>query len=279
MNPTEVTEIPVESVRVFVHRARSQEGFEGLKASIQAEGLKMPIQVRDISDRPAGERKRPEGGLFRYELVCGQGRLTAFQELGIRKIPALIVDAPESEIVGRFLAENMMRKPLPWAEKARLVKADLDAGMTVEQVAARYHISQGHARKFAQVLGRTAAGLESEVAAMPLNDAEVLTTLPAEHQTIVVEMARETGEPQIRDLVRKAREVVEQEGALSLPALKQSLQRLDEDLKATRQRLKLLRLHRSLGPQNIESLLQRKDIRTALQKAGVNVAKFEALSH
>lgn len=276
----EVTQIDVEAVKVFVHRAREKEGFEQLKASIADPeiGLKMPIQVRDISERPAAERKRPNGGCYKYELICGQGRLTAFRELGIKRIPALIVDAPEAEIVGRFLAENMMRKPLPWAEKARLVKADMDAGMSAEEVAARYHISPGHARKFAAVLNKTAQGLEDEVASLPMNEAEVLTTLPAEHQSIVVEVARETGDRQIRNLVRKAQQVIEEQGTLSVSALKQSLQRIDEDLKRARERLKLLRLHHSLGPQNIAALLEQKEFRAALSKAGVNVAKFEALS-
>ena len=41
--------------------------------------------------------------------------------------------------------------------------------------------------------------------------------------------------------------------------------------------MKLIRLHHSLGPQNIAPMLANKQIRTLLKSAGVNIEKFEKL--
>lgn len=275
---TQIHELDVDSIKIFVSRARDKAGFEQMKQSIADVGLKMPIQVRDISERPAAERKRPEGGLYKYELVVGQGRLTAFRELGKRKIPALIVSAPETEIVGRFLAENMIRKPLPWAEKARLVKGEIDAGSTVEEVARKFVITTGHVYKFLRILSKTAKGLEEDVAALPMLEAEQMTTLPPDEQAIVVEVLRESSERQVRDVLRKAKELTETEGTLTKPALEAALRKVDDDLKALRQSLKLARLHHALGVQNLQTLLQDAKFKKALTAAGVNLKRFEEVT-
>src|SRR5438552_15341365 len=115
-----ITMVPVEEIKFFVRRSRAAAPYSRLKDSIKEMGLKIPIIVRDISSLPRVERRRQDGsgGTYRYELICGQGRLQAFRELQIDKIPAVIHDVAEAEIVGRFLAENVMRKKLSWVEKA-----------------------------------------------------------------------------------------------------------------------------------------------------------------
>lgn len=272
-------EIPVDQIKVFVGRSRADEPFQRMKDSMKERGLKMPIQVRDISSWPASDRRREDGGLYRFELICGQGRLEAAKQLRWKKIAALVVNAPEAEIVGRFLAENMIRKPLPWVEKARLVKAELDAGMSAEEVARRFYITPAHVEKMRRVLSKTAPGLEEDVARLAMNEAESLTTLPAEDQAIVVEVLRETSglDGNVQAAVAKARAVKQETGSLSATSLRKSLQRVDEELAEVRERLKVTRLHWSLGPQNVKALLEVPAFRKALKSAGVNTAKFEAI--
>lgn len=274
----DVSHVDVDSIKPFVKRSRKAEDFERVKQSIAEVGLKMPIQIRDITTRPADERRRPDGGLYRYELIVGQGRLEAHKELGKKRIAAFILDAPEAEIVGRFLAENMIRKPLPWAEKARMVKAEVDAGSTVEQVAARFFITPGHAYKLLRIISKVAHGAEDDFAALPMLEAEALTTLPAEAQAIVVETLRENPERQARDVLKKARQLTESGESLSKTALLKSLDRIQDDLTRVRQSLKLVRLHHSLGPQNILTLLENKRFRKELESAGVNLTRFESLT-
>src|SRR5438105_3898042 len=97
-----ITMIPVDDIKFFVRRARAAAPYSRLKESIKEIGLKIPISVRDISSLPRAERRRQDGsgGTYKYELICGQGRLQAFRELGLKEIPAIIHDVAEVEIVG-----------------------------------------------------------------------------------------------------------------------------------------------------------------------------------
>src|SRR3546814_10136937 len=61
-------------------------------------GLKRPVTV---IRRDNGER---------YDLVCGQGRLEAYQALGQVEIPALIVEAGEEDSLVMSLVENLARR-------------------------------------------------------------------------------------------------------------------------------------------------------------------------
>lgn len=271
--PTEVREIPVEQVRVMVSRARKKEGFEAMKESMKwmkertGSGLRYPIQVRDLGRRGA------DG--IRYELIVGEGRLTAAKELKWKTIPALMIEAGHEEFAGRFLAENMIRKALPWAQKGRLVRDELKAGGTLAEVADRFHISEQMARKYLRVLDKAStAGLEDEVAAMPMNDAEVFTTLPPKGQKLVLEVAKERDVP-IRELSNLAKKIEKETGeGWTKGSLEKALQKFDDDLASVRKRLKVLRLHHSLGPQNVRALLKSKDFLTAATSAKLNLSAF-----
>src|SRR4051812_26785168 len=97
--PLEIRDVETDSIKFFVRRSRSPGAYARLKESIKQVGLKLPIQVKDISDWPPSDRRRPEGGNYKYELICGQGRLQAFQQLGMSRIPAIVLDVAEEEIV------------------------------------------------------------------------------------------------------------------------------------------------------------------------------------
>lgn len=265
----------MDSIAVFVSRARDKEKWQELKASMDDVGLKMPIQVRDISHWAAKDRERPGGGHYRYQLVFGEGRLTAARALKWDRIDATITTAPEIEVVGRFLAENLIRDDLPWYEKAKLVKAELDRGKSVEQAAKHFKITPGHVRRFQRVVSKTATGLEEGIAELSLDEASELTRLPAKDQTIVWEVMHETGDRDIKALLKKAKTVAAEDGTLSKTALKQSLSRVREDLQRKREALKPKRLHHALGPQNLVTLLKDKKVRAALAAAGANVDRFE----
>jgi ParB family chromosome partitioning protein len=79
----EAQHIAVDLIHIANPRVRSQRAFDELVSSIASVGLKRPITV---AARPSSE------GL-RYDLVCGQGRLEAFRQLGQPVIPAVIVEA------------------------------------------------------------------------------------------------------------------------------------------------------------------------------------------
>jgi ParB family chromosome partitioning protein len=101
-----VTLIPIERIRILNPRARDRKKFEKVLHSIQNLGLKKPIKV---SSRIVKDGEEPG-----YDLVCGQGRIKAFQALGYPEIPAVVVEVPKEDRLLMSLVENMARRfPAP----------------------------------------------------------------------------------------------------------------------------------------------------------------------
>ena len=97
MEPTghkQVTLIPTDRIRVLNRRT-----FEAMVENIARIGLNRPITV---SPRAGTD---PQD----YDLVCGQGRLEAFIELKQDRIPAIVIEADESDCLVMSLVENCAR--------------------------------------------------------------------------------------------------------------------------------------------------------------------------
>ncbi|QOZ23125.1 plasmid partitioning protein RepB C-terminal domain-containing protein [Bradyrhizobium sp. CCBAU 51753] len=101
MGSAQIVEIiPVSAIDVVNPRARNRRIFREIVTSVAELGLKRPITVR---------RKKSDGEP-RYNLVCGQGRLEAYQTLGQREIPAVVVDASSEDSAIMSLVENCARR-------------------------------------------------------------------------------------------------------------------------------------------------------------------------
>lgn len=99
--PTELQLIPVDAIEVLNPRERDSKIFEEIVRNIKEIGLKKPITV---TPRPRND------GVARYLLVCGEGRLKAFRELGELAIPAMVVDVTDEDAFIMSLAENIARR-------------------------------------------------------------------------------------------------------------------------------------------------------------------------
>lgn len=92
--------IPIGSIDVVNPRARNRRIFKEIVTSVAELGLKRPITVK----RKSGD------GEPHYDLVCGQGRLEAYQALGQREIPAVVIDATNEDSAIMSLVENCARR-------------------------------------------------------------------------------------------------------------------------------------------------------------------------
>jgi ParB family transcriptional regulator, chromosome partitioning protein len=81
------------------------EELEGLKASMSREGLLQPLLVRKVG----------EG----YQLVAGERRLRAAKELGLDRVPALMVSVGDERLLELALIENIQREDLDPVELAK----------------------------------------------------------------------------------------------------------------------------------------------------------------
>jgi ParB family chromosome partitioning protein len=93
--------IPIAQIHILNPRSRNKRIHRELIDNIQAVGLKRPITV---------SRRASSQGQFKYDLVCGQGRLEAFLSLQQTEIPAFVIDADEEDCLVMSLVENVARR-------------------------------------------------------------------------------------------------------------------------------------------------------------------------
>ncbi|TAK58088.1 MAG: ParB/RepB/Spo0J family partition protein [Bacteroidetes bacterium] len=101
----------------------NQEALDELKQSIAQKGIIQPITVRKTGDGY-------------YELISGERRVRASQELGLPTIPAYIIEVTsDAEMLELALVENLQREHLNPIEIAisyqRLIT---DVGLSVEEI-------------------------------------------------------------------------------------------------------------------------------------------------
>lgn len=93
--------IPIDSIRILNARSRSRPQHKEIVHNIRQVGLKRPIAVSRRSDGKDGKS---------FDLICGEGRMEAFQELGQRMIPAFVSSKSEADCLLMSLVENIARR-------------------------------------------------------------------------------------------------------------------------------------------------------------------------
>ena len=123
----ELREIDVDLIRPSEHQPRTsfdEAKLQELAQSIRATGIIQPLLVR------------PRGGLF--ELVAGERRWRAAQVAGLPRVPAIVRDIPDENLLELALIENIQRQELNAIEEANAYKRLIDSlGLTQEEVAQR----------------------------------------------------------------------------------------------------------------------------------------------
>jgi ParB family chromosome partitioning protein len=120
-------EIQVHLVEPSPYQARREiapEQLSELAESIRSEGLLQPIVVRRHGDK--------------FQLIAGERRWRAFQQLKIRSIPARIVEASDASAASIGLIENLQREGLnPIEEALGFASLVRDFDLTQETAAER----------------------------------------------------------------------------------------------------------------------------------------------
>jgi ParB family chromosome partitioning protein len=134
--------VPVDRITVVNPRVRSRKVFQEIVASIADIGLKRPITVR--------RRNGSDGA--RYDLVCGQGRLEAFQQLGQRDIPALVIDADPQACLVKSLVENCARRQHRAIDLVHDIGGMKDRGYSDAQIAQKTGLTTEYVRGVSRLL-------------------------------------------------------------------------------------------------------------------------------
>jgi ParB family chromosome partitioning protein len=97
-------------------------GLKELAASIEESGMVQPILVRR------------SGG--RFQIIAGERRWRAAQQLGLATVPVTIRDVPDDRLLELALVENIQREELsPLEEAVAFQRLQEELGLTQEEVA------------------------------------------------------------------------------------------------------------------------------------------------
>ena len=139
-----IRDIPIDRIDILNPRVRNQKIFRELVASIEALGLKKPITVT----------KRGSGSDERFALVCGQGRIEAFQALGQKTIPAMVIDASDEDAFVMSLVENIARRQPRPAEQLEAIRVLHQRGYDVGTIARKTALDQTWVRGILLLLSK-----------------------------------------------------------------------------------------------------------------------------
>ncbi len=127
-----VLSLPMYKIRPNPNQPRKyfdSIGLEELAASIEEFGVIQPITVRKVFDG--------------YEIVAGERRFRAVENLGMDTIPAIVINADEEKSALIALLENLQREDLCFFEIAEGYRKLInEQGMTQEELARKIGKSQ-----------------------------------------------------------------------------------------------------------------------------------------
>jgi ParB family transcriptional regulator, chromosome partitioning protein len=120
-----ILQIPISEIKTNKYQPRlefNQEKLTDLMNSIKEKGVVQPVLVR----------KTPIG----YELIAGERRLRAVKNLGIDKIPAIVKNVADLDMLELSLIENIQREELNAMEEAHAFQKFItDFNFTQERIA------------------------------------------------------------------------------------------------------------------------------------------------
>jgi len=135
-------EIPADKVRPNPFQPRKvwdKAEIDELAASIREQGLIQPIVVRKVGEA--------------YQIVAGERRFRASQQLGRTSIPAVVRDFDDKAMLEVALVENLQRKDLNPIEKGQAFKALIDRfKLTHDAVSTRLGMDRSSVTNYLRLL-------------------------------------------------------------------------------------------------------------------------------
>jgi ParB family chromosome partitioning protein len=137
-----VMEVEISSIQPNPFQPRkewSREEIESLARSISSQGILQPLVVR----RHGGE----------YQLIAGERRLRAAREADLKRVPVIVREADDEQMLALALVENIQRRDLGPVEKAEAFRRlSEEFGLTQQQMADRVGMSRSTVANFQRLL-------------------------------------------------------------------------------------------------------------------------------
>ena len=161
-------ELPLDAIEPNPQQPRKSfapDQSAELAESIREHGILQPLLVRQLS-----------GG--RYQLVAGERRWRAAELAGLERVPVVVVDVPDRDMLTLALVENLQREDLNPIDQAVAFQYLIDAGLTQAQVAERIGKSRSSVANSVRLL-QLPEDLRAEVTAGRLGEGHARALLGA----------------------------------------------------------------------------------------------------
>ena len=124
---TEIQKINVENIvpnRFQPRKNFDEESLEELANSIRQHGIIQPLVLRKLKDK--------------YEIIAGERRYKAALKIGLKEVPAIVMELDDTSSAEIALVENIQRKDLTAIEEAKSYEKILELGqMSQDELAKR----------------------------------------------------------------------------------------------------------------------------------------------
>lgn len=179
-----VEQICIGEIHVLNPRSRNRRVQKELVDNIRSIGLKRPITV---------SRRLHAASPYRYDLICGQGRMEAFVILGQSEIPAFVTDTSVEDCLVMSLVENVARRNHRPIDLLREIGRLRERGGTDREIALKIGVTPDWVHLVAGLLEKGEDKLLTAVesGSLPLS--------------MAIEISRST-EPEIQELLTTAYE-------------------------------------------------------------------------
>ncbi|HEY8341719.1 MAG TPA: ParB/RepB/Spo0J family partition protein [Calditerricola sp.] len=209
-----MTEIPIDELRPNPYQPRrvfDDASLAELANSIREHGVVQPIIVRK--------------GIKGYDIVAGERRWRAAKLAGLTKIPAVVKDFTEEQVMEIALIENLQREDLNPIEIAQAYQKLMETfHLTQEELAQKVGKSRPHVANFLRLLTLPRA-IQDDVSRGTLSMGHARALLSVEDDATRLELAKQAVRERwsVRELearvqqMRKARETTRAKRAKPVP--------------------------------------------------------------
>lgn len=239
----EQTEVDLDSIipGPMQPRTHFDEGsLEGLADSIRAHGIVQPLLVRRQGDR--------------YELIAGERRWRAARLAGLAKVPIVVKEVPDQDLLEIALIENIQRENLNPIEEAQAYKRLIEnVGLTQEALAARVGRDRSYITNYLRLL-KLPDDLQQLVVEGRLSTGHARTILGLAHVDLQRKIARQVidGALSVRATEHLVRKAVEGSPAKTASAVDPNIRAAETKLRrALGTQVRIVQL-RGEGPGKIE---------------------------
>lgn len=146
MNEKNVAYISIDNIlpnRMQPRIIFQDESIDELAESIKKHGIINPITVRRLGNK--------------YEIIAGERRFKASQSIGLKEIPAIVIEADDKKTAELALIENIQRKEL----------SPIEEGMSYEKILQIGDITQSELSK---QLGKKQSTIANKIRLLKLDD-------------------------------------------------------------------------------------------------------------